>query len=120
MIKFLNKPLDVLFISPDSSAKAYQGLAKKYAAIETPTWALLLAQACRSNGFESAILDTGAEGLTLEESVQRIDESNPRLVCLTVYGQNPHSGTPNMIGALALAKALREVPHCCLLRLFSE
>ncbi len=108
MIKLLKKQLDVLFVSPDSSAKAYQELAKKYAAIETPTWALLLAQACRSNGFESAILDTGAERLTLEQSVQRIDEANPRLVCLTVYGQNPNSGTTNMIGAIALSRVLKE------------
>jgi len=107
MIKSLNKQLDVLFVSPDSSTKAYQELAKTYAAIETPTWALLLAQACRSNGFEAAILDTGAERLTLEQSVQRIDEANPRLVCLTVYGQNPNSGTTNMIGALALARSLK-------------
>ena len=28
MIKSLHKPLDVLFVSPDSSAKAYQELAK--------------------------------------------------------------------------------------------
>jgi len=107
MIKSLNKQLDVLFVSPDSSAKAYQELAKKYSAIETPTWALLLAQACRCNGFEAAILDTGAERLTLEQSVQRIDEANPRLVCLTVYGQNPNSGTTNMIGAIALARGLK-------------
>ena len=107
MIKSLNKQLDVLFVSPDSSAKAYQELAKKYSAIETPTWSLLLAQACRSNGFEAAILDTGAERLTLEQSVQRIDEANPRLVCLTVYGQNPNSGTTNMIGAIALARGLK-------------
>ena len=108
MIKSLNKPLDVLFVSPDSSAKAYQELAKKYAAIETPTWALLLAQACRSKGFEVDILDTGAERLTLAQSIKRIDEANPRLVCLTVYGQNPNSGTTNMIGAIALAQALKE------------
>ena len=108
MIQALQKSLDVLFVSPDSSAKAYQELAKKYSAIETPTWALLLAQACRSNGFEAAILDTGAERLSLEQSVQRIDEANPRLVCLTVYGQNPNSGTTNMIGAYALARALKE------------
>ncbi|MFP6903103.1 MAG: cobalamin B12-binding domain-containing protein, partial [Verrucomicrobiia bacterium] len=107
MIKSLNKQLDVLFVSPDSSAKAYQELAKKYSAIETPTWSLLLAQACRSNGFEAAILDTGAERLTLEQSVRRIDEANPRLVCLTVYGQNPNSGTTNMIGAIALARGLK-------------
>jgi hypothetical protein len=36
--------LDVLFVNPDSSAKAYQGLAPVYAAIEPPTWALLLAE----------------------------------------------------------------------------
>ena len=108
MIKSLNKPLDVLFVSPDSSAKAYQELAKKYAAIETPTWALLLAQSCRSKGFEVDILDTGAERLTLAQSIKRIDEANPRLVCLTVYGQNPNSGTTNMIGAIALAQALKE------------
>ncbi|MAY06069.1 MAG: B12-binding domain-containing radical SAM protein, partial [Verrucomicrobiales bacterium] len=108
MIKSLKKPLDVLFVSPDSSAKAYQELAKKYAAIETPTWALLLAQACRSKGFEVDILDTGAERLTLAQSIKRIDEANPRLVCLTVYGQNPNSGTTNMIGAIALAQALKE------------
>jgi anaerobic magnesium-protoporphyrin IX monomethyl ester cyclase len=107
MIKSLNKQLDVLFVSPDSSAKAYQELAQKYSAIETPTWSLLLAQACRSNGFEAAILDTGAERLTLEQSVRRIDEANPRLVCLTVYGQNPNSGTTNMIGAIALARGLK-------------
>ena len=70
--------LDILFVSPDSSAKAYQELAKKYSAIETPTWSLLLAQACRSNGFEAAILDTGAERLTLEQSVRRIDEAKLR------------------------------------------
>ena len=107
MIKSLHKTLDVLFVSPDSSAKAYQELAKKYAAIETPTWALLLAQACRSKGFEAAILDTGAERLTLEQSVQRVYDANPRLVCLTVYGQNPNSGTTNMIGAIALTRTLK-------------
>ena len=106
MIQALQKSLDVLFVSPDSSAKAYQELAKKYSAIETPTWALLLAQACRSNGFEAAILDTGAEQLTLEQSVPRINEANPRLVCLTVYGQNPNSGTTNMIGAYTLSTSI--------------
>jgi len=38
--------MDVVFINPNSSAKAYQDLALTYSAIEPPTWALLLAQAC--------------------------------------------------------------------------
>ena len=46
-----NCSLDVLFVNPDSSARAYQGLANLYSAIEPPTWALLLAESCRAKGF---------------------------------------------------------------------
>jgi anaerobic magnesium-protoporphyrin IX monomethyl ester cyclase len=108
--------LDVLFVNPDSSAKAYQGLAKMYSAIEPPTWALLLAESCRAKGFDVAILDCDAERLTLEDSVARIRDMNPRLVVFVVYGQNPNSGTTSMIGALALARFLKqshpEYPVC--------
>lgn len=104
----MTRKLDVLFINPDSSAKAYQGLADVYAAIEPPTWALLLAESCRSKGFGPAILDCDAERLSLAESVSRVRAADPRLVLFTVYGQNPNSGTTNMVGAMALAKALKE------------
>lgn len=108
--------LDALFVNPDSSAKAYQGLAKVYSAIEPPTWALLLAESCRSKGFGVGILDCDAERLTLEESIARIKDADPRLVVFVVYGQNPNSGTTSMIGALALASALKqaypEYPVC--------
>lgn len=99
--------MDVLFINPDSSAKAYQGLAATYSAIEPPTWSLLLAESCRSKGFEVAILDCDAERLTLEDSVKRIEALKPKLALMVVYGQNPNSGTTSMIGALALAKAIK-------------
>jgi radical SAM superfamily enzyme YgiQ (UPF0313 family) len=101
------RPLDVLLINPNSSAKAYQGLAQVYSAIEPPTWALLLAQSCRAKGFGVQILDCDAERLTLTQSIQRIREANPRLLLLVVYGQNPNSGTTSMIGALELAKELK-------------
>lgn len=100
--------MDALFINPDSSVQAYQGLAKVYSAIEPPTWALLLAESCRSKGFEVGILDCDAERLTLDQSLSRIEELKPRLVVLVVYGQNPNSGTTSMIGALALAEAIKE------------
>ena len=47
----MNRQLDVLFVSPDSSFQAYQALSKDFSAIEPPTWALLLAQSCRAKGF---------------------------------------------------------------------
>ena len=59
--------------SADSSAKAYQGLAPVYAAIEPPTWALLLAESCRARGFGVGLLDCDAERLSLEESVARVE-----------------------------------------------
>ena len=108
--------MNVLFVNPDSSAKTYQGLAKIYAAMEPPTWALLLAESCRSKGFEVGILDCNAERLTVEQSVRRVDELRPRLVVFVVYGQNPNSGTTSMVGALAIARALKdhhpEIPIC--------
>ena len=101
------RQLDVLFINPDSSSQAYQGLAQVFSAIEPPTWSLLLAESCRAKGHGVAILDCDAERLTLEQSIHRVKELNPRLVLFVVYGQNPNSGTTSMIGALALAKALK-------------
>ena len=99
--------MDVLFVNPDSSTKAYQGLALKYSAIEPPTWSLLLAESCRSKGFEVGILDCDAERLTLNQSLGRIEVLKPRIVVLVVYGQNPNSGTTSMIGGLALAQAIK-------------
>lgn len=105
----MSRKLDVLFVNPDSSAKAYQGLATVYSAIEPPTWSLLLAESCRSKGFGAGILDCDAERLTLEQSVRRVEESLPRLIVFVVYGQNPNSGTTSMIGAFAMARALKDV-----------
>ena len=103
----MNRQLDVIFVSPDSSFHAYQALSKDFSAIEPPTWALLLAQSCRAKGYGVAILDCGAERLSVEDSVKRIAEANPRLVCMVIYGQNPNSGTTNMIGATALSRSLK-------------
>ncbi len=100
--------MDVLLVNPDSSAQAYQSLAGTYSAIEPPTWALLLAQSCRSKGFEAGILDCDAERLSLHDAVARIEAARPRLLLMVVYGQNPNSGTTSMIGALALARAVKE------------
>ena len=41
--------MDVLFINPDSSARAYQSLSKVYSTIEPSTWPMLLAESCRKN-----------------------------------------------------------------------
>ena len=45
--------IDVVFIVPNNSNKIYQDLSVSYSAIETPTWALLLAESSRSKGSGS-------------------------------------------------------------------
>jgi anaerobic magnesium-protoporphyrin IX monomethyl ester cyclase len=96
--------IDALFVNPDSSTKAYQGLAEVYSAIEPPTWALLLAESCRSKGYKVGILDCDAEKLTLQQAEARVNESNPKLIVIVVYGQQPNAGTTSMIGALEFAQ----------------
>ena len=100
--------MDCLLINPDSSLTAYQGLSGKFSAIEPPTWALLLAESCRSKGHKVGIMDCCAQRLSLEESVNKVIENNPRVALFVVYGQNPNAGTTSMIGATALARELKE------------
>jgi anaerobic magnesium-protoporphyrin IX monomethyl ester cyclase len=100
--------IDVLFINPGNPTGIYQNLANDYAAIEPPTWALLLAQSCRSIGYKVSIIDTNAENLDKYSVEQKIRELNPRLICFVVYGQNVNAGTVNMGGAVYLSNHLKQ------------
>lgn len=101
--------MDVLFVNPGNAKEIYQGLSTKISAVEPPTWALLLAEAVRSKGFEAGILDMNAEGLDITEAVRRVKDANPRLICFVVYGQNVNAGTVSMSGAVKLSAAIKEV-----------
>lgn len=100
--------LDVTFIVPNNSNVTYQQLSNKYSAIETPTWALLLAESCRKNGFKVSILDTLAEQLNDKEALIRVEKNKSKLICFVVYGQNVNAGTTNMSGATRLANYLKK------------
>jgi anaerobic magnesium-protoporphyrin IX monomethyl ester cyclase len=99
--------IDIVFINPSNSVSLYQGLATKLAAVEPPTWALLLAESVRSQGYSTKIVDANAEGISDDELVKRVSEYSPRLICLVVYGQNVNAGTAGMSGASRVAKALK-------------
>lgn len=104
-----DRRLDVLFVNPNSSFRSYQGLAKDYAAVEVPTWALLLAQSCRSRGFGAAILDCNALRINDTTAAAVIRSWDPKLVCFVVYGSEPNAGTKNMSGAVSLADHLQQM-----------
>jgi len=98
---------DIVFVTPGNSKGIYQNLSKNYSAIETPTWSLLLAQSCRSQGYKVAILDCNAENLSYEGVLSRIKKLKPRIACFVVYGQNVNAGTTSMSGATELSKYLK-------------
>jgi radical SAM superfamily enzyme YgiQ (UPF0313 family) len=100
--------IDILFIAPGNATGIYQDLANNYAAIEPPTWALLLAQSCRSVNYTVNLIDVNAEQLKNDEIVNRIKSLNPRLICFVVYGQNVNSGTVNMSGATYVSNYIKE------------
>ena len=99
--------IDALFVVPGNAKGVYQALSDDYSAIETPTWALLLAESCRSVGYNVKILDITAEKLSHKNAVDRIIEINPKFIVFVVYGQNVNAGTTNMSGAVALSSFIK-------------
>ncbi|MBO06153.1 MAG: B12-binding domain-containing radical SAM protein [Parcubacteria group bacterium] len=98
--------LDCLFIAPPTGGKIYQELSNKYSPIETPTWALLLAESCRSVEYNVGISDLNIE--KTDSIVNRIKLENPKYICIVVYGPNPNSGTMMMGGALEFADIVKK------------
>ena len=72
--------MDCLLINAASNSVAFQKLAGKYSAIETPTWALLLAESCRSKGYNVGILVAEAEALSDSQVKQRVLDLKPKLI----------------------------------------
>ena len=64
----MNENKDIIFITPNNLSNIYQDLSNKYAAIETPTWSLLLAESCRSINYNVSIIDTLAEQLSDDQT----------------------------------------------------
>ena len=100
--------IDATFIIPNNAAGIYQSLSNKFSAVETPTWALLLAQSCRSSGYKVSIIDTLAENLSDQDTLERIKTNNPKNIIFVVYGQNVNAGTTNMSGATRLSNFIKK------------
>ena len=86
----------------------YQGLSNKYSAIETPTWALLLAESCRAINLNVSIIDTLAENLSDSQTLERLKKNTTKAIIFVVYGQNVNAGTTNMSGAIRLSKLIKK------------
>jgi anaerobic magnesium-protoporphyrin IX monomethyl ester cyclase len=98
---------DVVLVNPGSRVRIYQALGKKLTAVENPVWAGLIATFIRTNGYSVEIVDAEADNLTPEQTAERVQALDPRLVVIVVYGHQPSASTQNMAGASAICTALK-------------
>jgi anaerobic magnesium-protoporphyrin IX monomethyl ester cyclase len=99
--------LDVLFVNPGDRKQIYQDLGDEFCAIEPPVFAGLFSTYARRQGLSCAILDGPALGLSAEQIADRVEEADPALVAIVVYGLQPSASTQNMTAAGRIASMVK-------------
>ncbi len=98
--------LDLLLVNAPSRLNVY-GKLEKFAAIEPPVWAGLIARHCLNKGFTVQILDAEAEGMTVEDTAKNILVFCPRLAVFCIYGQQPSASTQCLPASGAVANLVQ-------------
>ena len=101
--------VDIVLINPGDRKRGFQNLGADLAAIEPPFWIAAIAAYLRNRGFEVCVIDSNAENISPEETAQRVNEFNPILAAVIVYGSNPQGSTQNMTIACKICGALKEM-----------
>lgn len=110
------KRLDLLLVNPGDRLGVYQSLGVDLAAIEPPVWAGLMATFVCRRGVSVDVLDANAEGLGPDETAKRVEEIDPLLTAVVVYGHHPSASTANMPAAGSVCRAIKEsVPESTVL-----
>lgn len=99
--------MDVLLIRPNDSKAVYSGVLNNIAC-EPPFWAMVIASYCRDRGIEVTILDAEAENMSPSSVVDRVKEISPRLIIVTVTGNNLSASTWKMNGAILCVKEIKK------------
>ncbi len=102
--------IDLLIVNPGNASKIYQSLGETLSAIEPPIWAGLIATFVRNQGFSVAIVDANATDLGPSEVAEAVQEANPTLTAIVVYGQQPSASTQLMPAAGAICT---QIKHSC-------
>jgi radical SAM superfamily enzyme YgiQ (UPF0313 family) len=98
---------DLVIINPPNRQAIYQVLADKFAAIEPPVWAGLLATFIRRRGFSVEVIDAEAEDLSAQQVAEIVVRWKPTLTVVVAYGHQPSASTQTMPGAGQVCNALK-------------
>lgn len=99
--------VNLALIHPGHRTRIYQALGNELSAIETPVWAGLIANFARQKGVSVALIDAEAENLTTDQIVTRVQELQPLLTVIVVYGHQPSASTQNMTVAGEICSAIK-------------
>jgi radical SAM superfamily enzyme YgiQ (UPF0313 family) len=103
----MKEKVDLVLINPGDRKQVYQDLGRELAAIEPPFWVAVIAAFLRNNDFNVAIIDSNAENISPDETAKKVNEINPLLAAVIVYGSNPSASTPNMTISGKICSALK-------------
>lgn len=103
----MTKQLDLLLINPNAKKRNYQMLASELSAVEPPIWAGLIASFALNKGFSVEILDADALNLDSVEIAKKVEEFNPLLTTIVVYGHQPSASTQIMPAVSAICNRIK-------------
>src|SRR5216683_1638133 len=101
--------LDLVLINPSSRTQVYQSLAGKLVAVENPVWAGLMATFCRRMGLAVEIIDAEAEEFVAAEVAERVQDLDPVLAAVVVYGHQPSASTQIMTASGQVCSAIKQL-----------
>jgi anaerobic magnesium-protoporphyrin IX monomethyl ester cyclase len=100
--------LDVVFVIPSVRTDgAYGPVAKD--AIEPPAKARFMAAYLMRRNVSVELIDANITDDTPEQMAVKVEDLNPHLVVMPVYGFNPSSSTQTMPSARAYAQAIKNI-----------
>jgi radical SAM superfamily enzyme YgiQ (UPF0313 family) len=103
------KKLDLVLINPGSRTQVYQSLGSKLTAIENPVWAGLMATFCRRKGLSVKIIDAEADELVPQEVAERVQDLDPVLAAVVVYGHQPSASTQMMMASGLVCTSIKQM-----------
>lgn len=98
---------DLLLVHPGHRTRIYQSLGTELSGVEPPVWAAMIATFIRNQGHSVVILDAEAENLDIESTVSRVQDINPILTAIVVYGHQPSASTQNMTASGEICTQLK-------------
>ncbi len=100
-------PVDLVLVNPGGREKIYQQLGGELTAIEPPLWCRLIGGYVRDRGRRIVIMDSEAENMGPDRIAAKIQELNPKLVAMIVFGHQPSASTQQMVAAGDTARAIK-------------